>query len=463
MTEMKPGLCVLITNAFIKYWSGSELYVRDVAMELIKRSHKPVVYSPRIGKLADEFRIKSIPVVSDLNSLGVRPDLIHGQHHLETMTALAHFPDTPAVYFCHGWLPWEETPPLHPRILRYVTVSDALHDRLIYEIGIPAEKVTTILNSVNLERFRPRPPLPTHPKRALVFHSRATEANLLGIIQEACARSNIDVDAIGYNTDNATESPETLLGNYDIIFGVGRSALEGLATGTAVVCCGLEGAGPMVTTQNLPWLRSNNFGIRILDRPLTPEILSAEINRYDPLDARKVSEGVRAAAGLDSMVDQVLGVYSSTLDDWGKNLPRDSRAESMAFSAYLQGISGKFDLAMSERALANIQVGSLQRELSNLQTELSSLKAELGNTRNELANNRNELNNARSELGNARSELGNATNELGNARSELTDIQGRLTWRLYYRLTHISFIRNIYGMLASSIRRRRPQTKDERK
>src|SRR2546430_4332475 len=32
--------------------------------------------------------------------------------------------------FCHGWLPWEETPPHFPRILRYVAVDHTCRDRL---------------------------------------------------------------------------------------------------------------------------------------------------------------------------------------------------------------------------------------------------------------------------------------------------------------------------------------------
>ena len=61
MTELKPGLCVLFTNAFISNWTGSELYIRDVAVELIKRGHKPIVYSPQIGELTEQLRSKSIP------------------------------------------------------------------------------------------------------------------------------------------------------------------------------------------------------------------------------------------------------------------------------------------------------------------------------------------------------------------------------------------------------------------
>jgi hypothetical protein len=46
MTEkISTGACVLITNAFIKDWSGSELYIRDLVLqrkvtsEKVKLSH----------------------------------------------------------------------------------------------------------------------------------------------------------------------------------------------------------------------------------------------------------------------------------------------------------------------------------------------------------------------------------------------------------------------------------------
>jgi hypothetical protein len=363
MMEIKTSLSVLITNAFLRYWTGSELYVRDLAIELIKRGHKPVVYSPRTGELAEGLRSKSIPVLTDLNSTGFVPDLIHGQHHLETMTALAQFPATPAVFFCHGWLPWEENPLIHPRIMHYVTVSDALHDRLVYECGIPGEKISTILNSVDLERFRPRLALPTIPRRALVFNNYANHTNILGIIKQACDQNGIVLEAMGSENGNASSCPEAFLGNYDLIFAVGRAALESLATGAAVICCGLEGAGPMVNTKNLEWLRRNNFGIRILTRPLTPAILSAEIQQYDPLDAQNVSRQVRATAGLGAMVDQILAVYHTSLQHWEKSHQPDPAAESLAVSRYLKGISDRMVQAIAESERSNERARVLQSEL----------------------------------------------------------------------------------------------------
>jgi len=367
----KTGLRVLMTNSIMANWSGSELYIRDVAIELIKRGHVPGIYSPRLGKLAKEIRAKSISVVNDLNSIGAAPDLIHGQHHLETMTALLYFPDVPAVFFCHGWLPWKEIPPIHPRIVQYVTVSDTVRDWLISEHGIQKEKITTILNFVDLARFRPRSALPPSPKRGLVFSNQASESNYVGIVREACNRSGISVDVIGYANGNPSFHPEALLGNYDIIFARGRAALEGLAVGAAVICCDLEGAGPMVTTKNLEWLRRKNLGIKILDRLITVDNLSREIQQYNAADAQEVSQTIRATAGLTEAVDDIFVVYNSIMTRWAEKDHNISTEESRAVSTYLKWISEEID---EFNELSNIKDSLAWRLYQRMKTSLTPLR-----------------------------------------------------------------------------------------
>src|SRR5580704_4585509 len=164
MTPLK----ILITNNGLAARAGSELYVRDLALALLRRGHIPIAYSTVLGEVADELRGATIPIVDNLDSLSITPDIIHGHHHLETMTALLRFPTVPAVYFCHGWIPWQEAPPKFPRILRYVAVDYTCRDRLLLEHGIPDDRVSVLLNFVDLERFSPRPPLPARPTRGLV-------------------------------------------------------------------------------------------------------------------------------------------------------------------------------------------------------------------------------------------------------------------------------------------------------
>src|ERR1051325_466508 len=92
MKELK----VLITNHALRERTGTEVYAVELARGLLLLGHKPVLYSPRPGALAELIRKETVPVVSDLEGLNVTPDIIHGQHSDETATALLRFPDTPA-------------------------------------------------------------------------------------------------------------------------------------------------------------------------------------------------------------------------------------------------------------------------------------------------------------------------------------------------------------------------------
>ncbi|HKR60387.1 MAG TPA: hypothetical protein VJS64_11690, partial [Pyrinomonadaceae bacterium] len=59
------GLNILITNNALAGRGGSELYVRDLAKQLIKRGHQPVAYSTRLGEVAKELRGLGVEVVDD--------------------------------------------------------------------------------------------------------------------------------------------------------------------------------------------------------------------------------------------------------------------------------------------------------------------------------------------------------------------------------------------------------------
>ena len=97
------GLRILLTNYTLGARSGSELYVQDLAMGFLARGHHPVVYARTLGPLAHQLRNATIPVVDDLRQVTAPPDVIHGHHNHELMTALLRFPCVPAVRVCHGW------------------------------------------------------------------------------------------------------------------------------------------------------------------------------------------------------------------------------------------------------------------------------------------------------------------------------------------------------------------------
>lgn len=336
------GLRVLITNKSFMVRGGTELYVRDLAESLLQRGHFPIVYSIEAGEVAREIRALSVPFVEDLNKLATPPDIIHGQDHMQTMIALLHFRDMPAVFFCHGWLAWEAIAPQFPRIRRYVAVDQVCRDRMVCENGIPENRIRILLNFVDLRRFKPRSPLPQHPKRALIFNNYATEKNSIGAIREACTRAGIALDVIGLGAGNHVVEPESILGNYDIVFAKGRSALEALAVGAAVVPCDKGRVGPMVSTAEFDRLRLLNFGWSALCDPVDPEVIEREIGRYNAEDAGHVSRRVRATAGRDLVVDQIVSLYHETIAENTSVSKSERHEESGTTAKYLASMMPAF-------------------------------------------------------------------------------------------------------------------------
>lgn len=347
------GLKILITNNTLAGRGGSELYVRDTALELLRRGHTPLAYSSDLGEVALELRAAGITVVDDLNALAETPDLIQGQQHMELMTALLHFPDVPAVQFIHNSKSWYEKPVQFPRILRYVAVDHACRD-LLRAHDVCEERIRVLLNFVDLARFKARDqPLAAMPQRALLFSNYANEQTHLPAVREACARAGIKLDVIGSGVNSATSEPEKVLREYDLVFAKARGALEAMAVGAAVVLCDRDGSGPLVDTKNFATLRPLNFGRSVLDKPLDAALILTEIRRYDASDALRVSQLVRASAGHETVIDELISLYEEVKHEFEVDGAGDKLAEDRAAAAYLRQL--KIDFTTQAHAAVRLR------------------------------------------------------------------------------------------------------------
>jgi glycosyltransferase involved in cell wall biosynthesis len=331
-------LRVLITNNALDRREGTELYVRDLALGLRELGHSPVAYSPVLGEVAEELRQLGIPVERDLDAITVPPDVIHGHHHFEAMTALLRFRSVPALFVCHGWQLWLEAPPVFPRVHQYVAVSSVCRDRLVHAHAIPEHRVHVLLNFVDLRRFASRGELPVRPRRALVFSNHASELTHLPAVRNACARMRLDLDVVGIRAGRPASQPEILLRDYDLVFAQSRAALEAMAVGAAVVLCDHVGVGPMVTTAEMDLLRPLNFGPPALRPPIDPEALVREISRYDRDDATAVSRRIRDMAGLDAAAEAFVELYRRVIAEQHAAAPVDLSEEGRAAAAYLRRV-----------------------------------------------------------------------------------------------------------------------------
>jgi len=335
---------VLIAGHSLSEIGGVQTYERDLASWLLARGHSPIVYGTELGDVARELVRRTIPVTDDLRSIAAPIDVIHGDSPLETMTALLHFPETPALFVCHGWGSLAAITPRFPRIVHYVAVDDTCADRLLLREGIPPEKVSVMLNAVDIDAFRQRVPLPAKPRRAVVFSNVAHELTFLPVIREACRRASIDLEVIGAVAGTSAVHPEAILGDYDIAFAKAKCAMEAMACGLAVILCDVAGIGGMVRSTDLDRLRRLNFGVRALGKPLSADTIQAELARYDPDDARLVSDRIRETAPSDALHESLLAMYESVIAEHARSgVKGDWLAESRAASAFLH------DLARKER------------------------------------------------------------------------------------------------------------------
>ena len=311
--EVPEAPRVLIATTGLTGRGGTDLYARDLAIALLRFGWLPIVYSTQPGPVADELRRATIPVVHHLDDCLAQPDIIHGHHLVETLAALTRFPDVPALFVCHDAVNWHSIPPVAPQVRAYVAVDRNCRDRMMFEYGIPEESIRVLTNSVDLQRFTPRPPLPSVPRRAVVFSNAARENTWAAPIRAACTPRGIELAVIGESSGHFVERPEETLREYDVVFAKARCALEALAVGTSVILCDYAGFAGMVTTRNRAQLQQLNFGTRTLQHPITAERVLEALEQYDPADAAAVSRSIRSTAGSDMLATDFIALYEEIL------------------------------------------------------------------------------------------------------------------------------------------------------
>jgi hypothetical protein len=285
------------------------------------------------------------------------PDVIHAQHHLDSMTAITALPGIPAVYCCHG-ATRSDAQPKHPRILHYVTVTETLRLRMAIESNIPLGMIEVVHNAVDLKIFsRARQP-PDRPQRALVYSRVVMPDNPLGAaIRAAALGAGLQLEfSRSLRDDSPIVDPQELLVRYDIVFASGKSAIDALACGCAVIVLGAaaggwagKSSGEMVDMGNFERLRQANFSLPVNAPPPSIVGISEQISRYTPRNTADVSSHLRQIANVDAYVDRFLAIYRRVIDLAQTSAP-DPRAEQRAAYAYLRSISPWALLADEERS-----------------------------------------------------------------------------------------------------------------
>jgi glycosyltransferase involved in cell wall biosynthesis len=297
---------ILLAVCSMSYRSGAELFVHDLALALHQRGHSVAIHAPIMGDMADGLRQRCIACVPDLQQLAQAPDLIIGNTRDETVACLARFLGVPAISICHDRTASHGQPPRFTRVRRYAAVDANCAERLSMESGIPPAEIAIASNGVDLQRFRPRGPLPDRPRRAAIFSNYATDSVDTRAIRSACESLGLSLEVIGQGVGRQAAQPEALLGAFDLVFAKARCAMEAMAVGCAVVLLneGMGLAGLVTADKAREWHRWN-FGRRLMQVPIDSEAVRREVLRYDAADAARVSDYVRTHVSLQATTDAI--------------------------------------------------------------------------------------------------------------------------------------------------------------
>jgi hypothetical protein len=331
---------ILITNNTLAKLGGSEWVAIELAKTLISRGHDVVACSSQIGEAGSLLRGMSVLAIPDPLSSPFKPDVIHGQHHLDTMRALCAFPDVPAIYHCHGYMPWVEDPPIHPRILYYAGMCSSISKRICLLLGLDDQKVKTVPNWVDLGRFRFVRKLAQKPRNALLY-LRSFDRNSWHASQLRQAFETMDIKLDLWLPQGDMRAPEVVLPEYDIVLASGRSAIEAMACGCAVMPISPSSCLDLVDLSNFDLFQSQNFSPKLSGGHFNAQAIINAISLYDPARVAAVTALVRSKCTLEAAVDILESLYVRAVKEFNEQCSPPSIRhidELRALTKYIQSV-----------------------------------------------------------------------------------------------------------------------------
>lgn len=259
--------------------AGSETWTYALACQFKKMGHFVACYSPELGIISDKLREQGIRSYSNISMGKIKPfsyvleedekheyDVIIANHFHIVATLRQKFPNTPIISTIHGILHFDEKglwAPEHPAtesgVAQFIAVSEEVKDLLQKEYNIDS---TIIRNGFDLSRFSQLKAPHDKPQQFLVntnYQDRNDPAIL--VIKEAAKHFGAKVTAIGYNF-TAQWDISRAIEDSDIVFGMGRSVLEGLAAGRLGICHGRWGTAGVIRESSVEVIRAQNFSGR---------------------------------------------------------------------------------------------------------------------------------------------------------------------------------------------------------
>ncbi len=358
---------ILWTNHALDHPAGTENFTRDLTTELVRRGHEVEILCTRAGVVAEQLRAEGIPVHTDPRALMGKFDLIHGQHFVETAVALAALPEVPALFFCHGDPSgdWIEHPPVHSRVVRWLTTCDNLRHHLARVFDHEASTIGVVANPVDVEALPEAAPPAWPPQRAVVFHNTlTTDSPEWEHAAAICRDRGMTLDGLGAGFGKRSSQPWDELAGVDLVFASGRCAMEAMAMGRAVVILGPGHSGGLAGPEDFPTLEASNFTrtLRELSWADPMEWVESPVHAREAI--ARLSTLVREYHALPRVADQLEQFHREVAGYHPQSSAHVVEEESMASAVNLH-------LAWRQMLACHDQAKTATRKLARLEEKLA--------------------------------------------------------------------------------------------
>lgn len=373
---------ILMTNNALGSRAGSESYLETVSAELRRLGHDVTFYSPSCGQLADRLRERGFEVVDDAGRLPRDLDVIHGQHTNALARVREHHPAVPLVFAAHSWVISIEDPIAELGASAYVAFNELTRRRLAAHVATAGSEIVRLTQPIEVSfADGVRDPVATIPRRAVAVSRRMT--TVTDRLSRACADHGIDFRRIGSSDSESVDARLDML-EADIVFAMGRTALEGMAAARAVMVVDETSFGGWVDTSSYAALEADGFtglGPSGLPAQSGPGVeLEALLRRYDPdLGAQARRLAVRHHAAQHHAA-ALVDLYTRVADSGASPVATDAgtvvQLSQDRYSWERRAVTAEWEVARLRR-----QVQELTAERERLRDRLSRVRERLTRSR----------------------------------------------------------------------------------
>lgn len=307
---------VLLSSLFFKTFTGSEMYVYELAKGLKKLNCDVTVLSDIEGplsKLANQQGIKTLPftnppgfklgdgkwgfnrpegfVPSQLNMMykmsDVNFDIVHVQHNPISKRICDMYPNIPKLSTIHSEVIELENPYIHDSIKKYVCIRPEIQNHIVEKFNINESDTNVIYNPIDTNRFNTKD-TKTYPYVLFVGTIDYLREKTIRDLVEYSKSINKELWLVGENKSNyltellnnthvkhfeATNKVESYVKNCSETAGIllGRTTIEGWL-------CGKSG-----------WIYNVDSSGNIIDKK--KHEVPSDVNKFNSLEvAKKIKE-----------------------------------------------------------------------------------------------------------------------------------------------------------------------------